>query len=139
MVSRSYDEKLELIQFIENHPEMKRKNIANLFGVKPQTLHDIYKSKDKIKMAMLGDQGRTGPRKRLKSISYPDVDEALHHWYQETSSMPKLHIDNDLLLRQARYFAKEFGHDGLVSSAWIDRFKKRYGISKMRKTPEMMP
>ena len=48
LTTRTYEKKYEIIKFVEANPGMKKNAIAAKFDVKPQTLSDMLKNKEKI-------------------------------------------------------------------------------------------
>ena len=46
--TRTYDEKLDIINFVDENPNMKKKDVAIKFGIPANTLTDILKKRDKI-------------------------------------------------------------------------------------------
>ena len=46
--SKSFEEKIEILNYVSSHPNTKRKDIAAHFKMKPQTLSDLIKNKEAI-------------------------------------------------------------------------------------------
>uniref|UniRef100_A0A4W3J6G9 HTH CENPB-type domain-containing protein n=1 Tax=Callorhinchus milii TaxID=7868 RepID=A0A4W3J6G9_CALMI len=135
-LTRTYQEKYQILQFCEANPEMTKKDVASKFGLKPQTLNDYLKNKKKIYHSVENPDARKRIVKRTKHITFEDVDAALILWFRQKSSLPEMKIDGEMLRQKADYFARELGHEGRVSMGWIDRFKKRWGIVMIRKAGE---
>ena len=87
--TKSYEEKYRIVKFVEANPEMKRKDVAAKFDIKPNTLSDIMKNKDKIiKVKESPTDARKGNFKRRKVVNYDDVDAALLLWFRQKESQP---------------------------------------------------
>lgn len=134
--TRTYEEKLAIIEFQEKNQHMKQKDIAAKFGMSPQTLSDILKSKKKIK-DMCATDFRAPTAKRQRVNDHPDVDKALILWFRQKSSRPEIRIDCGMMLMQANKFRQQFSPESAeLAPAWIDRFKKRYGLGRITKAGE---
>ena len=46
--SKSFKEKIEILNYVSSHPNTKKKDIATHFKMKPQTLSDLIKNKEAI-------------------------------------------------------------------------------------------
>ncbi|GAB1598699.1 hypothetical protein Ahia01_000147100 [Argonauta hians] len=135
--TKTYDEKYKIIKFVEEHPNMTKKNVAGLHNIKPQTLNDILKNREKIiKTVETPANARKGSIKRWRTVSLDDVDTALTIWFRQYSNKPDVRIDTDLLFDKANFFCQMFGYEKSVSNGWIHRFKKRYGIGKIKKADQ---
>ncbi|XP_071497487.1 tigger transposable element-derived protein 4-like [Diadema antillarum] len=133
---KSYEEKYSILKFMDENPTWKKKDIAAKFNMKSNTLSDVIKNREKIMQAVENPSDARKGIKRMKQVTFDDVDLALITWFRQKVSLPELHLDGEMLFEKAKYFAKEFGHDAVPSVSWIDRFKKRYGIGKILKAGE---
>jgi hypothetical protein len=137
MQTKSYDEKYKIIKFVEEHPNMKQKDVASIYNMRPQTLSDLLRNREKIIKAVENPvDARKGSIKRSRIISLNDVESALIIWFRQYCNKPDLRIDTDMLVSKANYFCGEFGHETTVTNGWVHRFKKRYGIGKVQKAGE---
>jgi hypothetical protein len=133
-VCKSFEEKCAIITFVEENPSLKQKEIAEKYGIKPQTLSDILKNKDDFKMKAANSKFTQHLTKDRK-LKYEEVDKALILWFRDRTSVPGVIIDGEVLRAKANEFAKllyggSTPHDA-VKATWVDRFKKRYGIGKV--------
>ena len=64
--SRTYEDKLKILKFVENNPSMKRCDIAEKFSVKPQTFSNLIKNADKIKANVKTRKGQSPSFKRAR-------------------------------------------------------------------------
>uniref|UniRef100_A0A8C4QV77 HTH CENPB-type domain-containing protein n=1 Tax=Eptatretus burgeri TaxID=7764 RepID=A0A8C4QV77_EPTBU len=135
MIVKKGKKKYDIIKFCEANLLMKKTDIAEKFDIKWQTLNDILKNKGKI-------FGQVGKIARLvvsvKRVSFEDVDDALIIWFRQMSAQPNIRLDGEMLLLKARKFAADLGHDDAetLPMHWIDRFKVRWGIGKVKKCGE---
>ena len=101
---RTYEEKIELIKYVNDHKSMKKKDIALHFEICPSTLIGILKNREKIKRACASDDLLIGATKRIRSVNNPDVDKAMIIWFRQKSVLPDIRLDGTMLLIQANKF-----------------------------------
>ncbi|XP_060759521.1 tigger transposable element-derived protein 4-like [Neoarius graeffei] len=78
-----------------------------------------------------------GGVKRVRKVSYEDVDAALLVWFRQKAALLDIRIDTEMLRLKAEYFARQLGHeDTTISGGWVNRFKRRWGIGKVLKCGE---
>jgi len=138
LTTKTYQEKYDIIQFCEANPLMKKTAIAEKLDIKRQTLNDILKNKGKIFGQVEKIARPVVSVKRVKCMSFEDVDDALIIWFRQMSAQPNIRLDGEMLLLKARKFAADLGHDDAetLPMHWIDRFKVRWGIGKVKKCGE---
>ena len=137
LTTKSYDEKYAIIKFMDENPSMRKKDVATRFDVKPSTLSDIIKNREKIVKAVEKPlDARKGTIKRVKGVTFDDVDAALRLWLQQKDSSADLHIDIEMLISKAKDFAHKLGHDTFPNISWVHRFKNRHGIGQIQKAGE---
>ncbi|XP_038076054.1 tigger transposable element-derived protein 4-like [Patiria miniata] len=136
--TKTYKEKYKIVKFCEANPRMRKVDLAQKFGLPRGTLYDILKNKDKIIEAVEKPDARKGGIKRVKQLTYDDVNSALIVWFRQKTSLPDIRIDGEMLLVQARKFAADLGHEEpeKLSPSWIERFKARWGIGRVHKAGE---
>ena len=136
---RTIEEKLNILRYYEENPLMKKKDIAAHFNMKPQTLSDLIKNSDKIR-AQNSEGSFLVNCKRKRLSTQPELDKALLIWFRQNSSRPEVRIDGSMLLQQANTFLKGLSVNAVtektVSMSWIDRWKKRHGVSRILKAGE---
>ncbi|XP_064628100.1 epidermal growth factor receptor substrate 15-like 1 isoform X3 [Lineus longissimus] len=136
--TQTYQEKYDIINFAKEHPGMKQVAIAAHFNLKTSTLNDILRKKDRIVTHIENPDkvGRPGGTvKSVRMITYADVDITLINWFRVDVLPAGKTIDSETLRRKAEYFARKFNHkEPRISSSWIDRFMKRWGIGKELKS-----
>jgi hypothetical protein len=137
---RSYDEKFAIIKYSDAHQSMKKKDIAEHFGINQGTLCGILKNREKIISACSGEDKRVSVHaaKRIRAITHPDVDKALITWFRQKALIPDIRLDAGMLLIQANKFRQMFNPDDTdaITPSWVERFKQRYGIVKIKKAGE---
>lgn len=122
-------EKLKLIAEVEKG-EKKKKDIAEQFGIPPNTLSTILKNKDKL-LEKQGDHLFNIKRKRLTTCVNNDIDEAMLKWVT-TARAKNVPLSGTLIREKAKEFAVALGRDDFSASVgWLDKFKKRHNITEM--------
>ena len=135
---RTLAEKLKILQYVDDHPGLKRTTIAAHFSMSPQTLSDLIKKSDQIRGLASAGSSMSG-NKRLRASTHPEVDKALLIWFRQKACRPELRIDGSMLLQQATVFLKALSPDETaetISMSWIERWKKRHGVSRTSKAGE---
>ena len=138
ITTKTYEEKLLIIDYAEKNSHMTKKDIAIHFNVPKQTLSDILKNKDKIRASSSQDNNLAPVAKRQRSTLHPEVDKALIIWTRQKACRPDIRLDGTMLLQKANAFLHIFEPDvtNELSPAWIDRFKKRYGLGRTLESGE---
>ena len=98
--SRTYEDKLKMLKFVEDNPSMKRCDIAEKFSVKPQTISDVIKNADKIKANVEARKGQSPSFKHTRLFTNNvdvDTDTALITLFHQHSENPDLQIDELML------------------------------------------
>ena len=115
-----------------------KKDIVIHFNVPKQTLSDILKNKDKIRASCSQDNSLAPVAERQRSTLHPEVDKALIIWTRQKACRPDIRLDGTMLLQKANMFLRIFSSHvtNELSPAWIDRFKKCYGLGRIRKAGE---
>ena len=71
-------------------------------------------------------------RKRSRTSEFADVNEALHKWYLLAASQ-NIYPVGSQLCEKAKEIAKHLGIPNFkASNGWLDRWKKRYNVRKMK-------
>ncbi|XP_049316861.1 tigger transposable element-derived protein 4-like, partial [Bactrocera dorsalis] len=105
-------------------------NIAQIFGIPPNTLSTILKNKDKL-LEQKGDYNFNSKRKRITTCVNNDVDQAILKWVT-TAREKNLPLSGTLIREKAKEFAVALGRENFSASVgWLDKFKKRHNIAQM--------
>lgn len=130
--SLTVQQKLDVIQYAEQHPDTKLKNILEWvkrkFGkhVDRSTISKILKSAGEIKQKSVGLPHN---QKRRRQISYAEVDKKLIEWFLKNES--HLIMTEAVLIEQATYLGQELNvltQNEKITRGWINSFKSRHGI-----------
>jgi len=70
----------------------------------------------------------TNKRMKVRSSSMEPLENAMAIWYSQMRSRG-LPIGGNILLEKARFFAEQMDLDFKASQGWLDRFKRRHGLS----------
>jgi predicted DNA-binding protein (UPF0251 family) len=93
---RTYEEKMEIIRYVDDHKSMKKKDIASHFEICPSTLIGILKNREKITSACATEDVRMGATKRIRSVNNPDVGKAMLIWFRQKSALPDVRLDGTM-------------------------------------------
>lgn len=131
-------DKLRIIEMLDkgdSYPIIARK-----FGIGRSTVGDIKKNKDKIlKFVSLTERG-PGVRKTLKKSENPVLEDALFTWFLQQR---RLHVpvSGDMICEKARIFHRQITNSDIgfnASRGWLDKFKKRHGIRRLKMAGEKL-
>ena len=109
-------------------------------GTSESTVRGWKKEEEKLRSLNQDLEEDSGlQRKRARLASDTRLDSALHQWFVQVRAegMP---ISGSIVQGQAKQFDKQLnGEDSnfKASTGWLDRFKKRHGISQVRVAGEI--
>lgn len=69
LATKSYSEKYAILKFMDENPSMKKKDVAEKFEVKPNTVSDIIKNRDKITQAVGNSDDVRKGIKRVRPVT----------------------------------------------------------------------
>ncbi|KFO70389.1 Tigger transposable element-derived protein 4, partial [Cuculus canorus] len=123
--SISIEDKIDIISAVEGGE--RKADVAAKYGIKKNSLSSILKNKDKLLEAF--ESLRFDPkRKRLRTASHSDLEEALVRWYRVAQRLA-VPVSGAMLRLKANDFAQKLGHSEFrCSNGWLDRFKSRNGL-----------
>jgi hypothetical protein len=122
----SLESKIEILSAVDRGE--KKIDIANRFDIAASSLSTILKSKEQL-VAEWEKSGAASSRKRMRLSSHGNLEVALETWFTQQRSL-NVPITGPLLAEKARTFAATMGiEDFKASNGFLDRFKKRHGIS----------
>ena len=125
------NEKKEIIDAAKKEPNQCKlaKEMSKKWGVevKRTTVKGILSKKDAIEAAI--NAGVSSKRKKLTQAHAPKLDDGLLMWLKQARGQ-NLPVSGDLLKEKAMKLA-ELMHitDFTASEGWLDKFKKRHGIT----------
>lgn len=115
-------------------------SIARKFDIGRSTVGDIKKNKDKILKFVSHTERGSGVRKTLKKSENPILDDALFTWFFQQR---RLHvpISGDMICEKVRIFHRQITNSSTsfnASRGWLDNFKKRHGIRRLKMAGEKL-
>ena len=115
------------IEIINDHEKnIAPKELSLKYGYKASTICTILSNKDKIK-AIYESSFVRPDQKRLKTTTYPEIDDAVELWYNNIKSN---NINGPEIKVQAMKYATMLQNlEFKASNGWLDNFKKRHGLS----------
>lgn len=105
--SMTYDQRRQLCEFAEQHPELNQKQLIawfhEKFNVSPSqaAISRCLKRKHDI---LASNKSAGSNLRRLKKVTYPLMEDALARWYMEYQDL--IPIDGSMIKRQGAYFLK---------------------------------
>ena len=108
---------------------LKKKTIAEQYGIAKSTLSTVLKDREKILNAVALGSGNKS--KRLRSAKYEDIETLLLEWFNHmrTSNVP---LSGPIIQSKANEIAKNLDiQDFSCSTGWLYRFQKRHSISSV--------
>lgn len=137
-VTLTLDQKIEIIKLIENGQNYGI--IAEKYGIGKSTVGDIKKNKDKIIKFVTTTERGPGTRKTLKQPENLVLENALFMWFMQQRRQ-HIPISGEIICEKARLFHREITkkEDGFTASkGWLDNFKHRHGIRRLKITGEKL-
>ena len=123
--SLSIQNKLAIFNAVDKG-DKKKCEVAEDFGIATSTLSTILKQRSKI-MAVSKDANLD--RKRLRLPQYADIDKGLAEWCRKAQS-EGVKLNGAMVCKKARELAAEMNSPKFsCSNGWMERFKKRHGLS----------
>lgn len=118
-------DKIRILNDVETG--MPKKLVAQKYKIPSCTLSTVIKNRD----AILKCQEAGGDeRRKLKQCKFNSVDEAVLKWVTMVRNQ-NLPLSGPLIKEKAIAYAEMLGIDDFqASSGWLDKFKKRHGITK---------
>ncbi|XP_025417896.1 jerky protein homolog-like [Sipha flava] len=137
-VTLTLDQKIEIIKLMENGQNYGM--IAEKYGIGKSTVGDIKKNKEKIMKFVSTTERGPGTRKTLKEPENLILKSALFIWFmqQQRRHIP---ISGEIICEKARLFHRKITkqEDGFTASRdWLDKFKHRHGIRRLKITGEKL-
>ncbi|KAF0712292.1 jerky protein-like, partial [Aphis craccivora] len=137
-VTLTLDQKIEIIKLIENGQNYGI--IAEKYGIGKSTVGDIKKNKEKIMKFVSTTERGPGTRKTLKQPENLVLENALFIWFMQQRRR-HIPISGEIICEKARLFHREITKqkDGFTASrGWLDNFKHRHGIRRLKITGEKL-
>jgi len=130
--SFTLDEKLRIIQEIENNPSDTRAVVASRLGIPLSTLKTIYGKREEIRQQLTkaGSSGTSTLRNRRGK--FDDIEKTLFEWFrQQRNAKPPIPVSGPILQEKAKEIAEKLNiMDFKASIGWLDKFKRRHDIHR---------
>ncbi|KAI1912236.1 hypothetical protein LOZ53_001821 [Ophidiomyces ophidiicola] len=116
-----------MCMYHEENPHVKQTEIGAMFGVERSTVSKVLRQKEKY---LYPEEGSTSPTKRSK-VKFPDIEKALSNWARNHQRQGR-DLSDAMIKEKALFFANSVGngdgHQKLLNSAWLEKFKKKNGL-----------
>ena len=123
--SISYSDKVRILKEIDKG--VKKKDVAQMFKISASTLSTILKNRQTI---VESESNFGSKQKRIRLCQYDDLDKAMLKWTRGIRDR-NCPISGTLMQEKAVEFAKTLGYsDFKASVGWLDKFKKRPGLTQ---------
>ncbi|XP_022180152.1 tigger transposable element-derived protein 2-like, partial [Myzus persicae] len=114
--------------------------ISRQFGIGVSTISDIKKNKEKLEKFVSETKNGAGKRKTLKQPENPNVESSVFMWFIQQR---RLHfpVSGEILCEKSRSFHRQFSKNNPAFNAckgWLDNFKKRHGIRRLKISGEKL-
>lgn len=117
-------DKVKLLEDVDKG--MKKKDVAIKYSIAASSVSTILKNRSAI---IEHESSVNVDRKRVKQCSYENVDTVVLKWVTMIRDK-NLPLSGPMIQQKALDFAKDLGHSNFQASVgWLDKFKKRHGIS----------
>ncbi|XP_025418135.1 jerky protein homolog-like [Sipha flava] len=131
-VTSTLDQKIEIIELIENGQNYGM--IAEKYGIGKSTVGDIKKNKEKIMKFVSTTERGPGTRKTLKEPDNLVLENALFICFMQQRRR-HIPISGEIICEKVRLFHREITKqedDFTTSRSWLDNFKHRHGIRRLK-------
>ena len=130
-LSLTIAQKVELLKKLDSGVSVRK--LCEIYGCGSSTVYDIKKQKVQLLTYFAESDSKKlmTKRKHMKAGKYEDLEQCLMEWFRQVRT-EGVKLSGDLILEQARIFFDELNIEGEfnLSTGWLDRFKKRHGISE---------
>ena len=120
-ITLSFAQKREICLKYEQKPQPTQKQLAEIYGVKQNTISDILRDKQKW---IETNTEFNDLRKRTRAPAYPEIESSLAIWFMQALSANQT-ITGDVLKAKACIFAQLLNIEKFsASDGWLSGFKK---------------
>lgn len=130
-LSLTIAQKVELLKKLDSGLPVRK--LCEMYGCGSSTVYDLKKQKVQLLTYFADSDSKKlmSKRKHMKPGKYEDLEVCLMEWFRQVRS-EGVKLSGDMILEQAKIFFDLLNIEGEfhLSSGWLDRFKKRHGISE---------
>ncbi|XP_043473719.1 tigger transposable element-derived protein 4-like [Leptopilina heterotoma] len=126
-VNLSNEKKLEVIKKLQSG--VSHQAIMKEYGISSSQCYQLPNNVTKI-LEVIKDNSIFKTRKNMRACKNADLDSAVFMWFQQMRSRGEP-VNGPALQEKALIFNEKLNNSTTfkASSGWLNRFKKRYGIS----------
>lgn len=118
-----------MIREVERNANVPVSEMARRLGLAQSSLSGILKNKEKILDQETQCGSKSKQRKNVKKSPYEEMESKLMEWFNGARA-ENIPIDGALIKMKASTISLKLGlTDFKASNGWLDRFKKRHGIT----------
>lgn len=110
------------------------KVLSQQYGVYKSTIYRIKKNESAVKKFVSKCESGPGKRMTIKTAEYPRMEKALYSWFLKMRSK-HVPVSTDLIREKAKSIHNKIKEgSGLfnASKGWVQKFKKRHGIRRLK-------
>uniref|UniRef100_A0A023GKS5 Putative tigger transposase n=1 Tax=Amblyomma triste TaxID=251400 RepID=A0A023GKS5_AMBTT len=130
--SFTLDEKLKILQFVDEHPTMKRVTLAKQLDIPITTLQTFITKRQSIEASVARFDRSC---RATRTGQYKQLDDFVFSWLSEKAAEPDfIRPSLEEMREMAEAAALSMGIDGFTASnGWLSRFNKRHGFLRYKK------
>ncbi len=119
-------DKIEILRQYDENTMLKQCELAANLGIPGSTLRTIVSNRKQIEEDAKNTGGK---RQKLRSGKFEELEDILMKWFIQARAT-NIPLDGPVVREKATQIAAKLQISNFVASnGWIDRFRKRYGIS----------
>jgi hypothetical protein len=120
----SVSEKMEIIKKVDAQTHVMHKKVAEQLSTPASTLNNMANKKNILQQCVTSQPGR----KKLKSSKYEKTEPVLLEWLTLKRAL-NIPIQGPVLRQKAEEIAQKLNTEFTHSNGWLDRLRKRAGLS----------
>lgn len=120
---------MEVIEASEKDPKLSKVNWAQKFDLSESKLRGILKNKDEIKKMSSEYSAQAKKWPRIQNGKYHILETTLIKWFREMRASNLPHQQRVIQRKSTRSVIKNGNWRFLASWGWLDKVKKRHGLT----------